>query len=188
MLKITPSFLKHLLSPIKTALKSMITRAVISSVNTDDAVFILTAKLRGQTNDKKIPIIQHFGFSSVPPKDSQAIVTHLSGAADSPVAIASQHNASQMNGMVEGDAALYDNRDQYLIIFEDGVKLVTADKFIITNPTGDSIFNSDGSINFANGAKIDVAGDFITANNVSLDKHKHLNAFGVPTPPPIPEV
>lgn len=188
MLKLTPGFFKVLLSPIKTALKSMVTRAVISSVNTDQAVFILTAKLRGQTQNKKIPIIQHFGFSSVPPKDAQAIVTHLSGAADSPVAIASQHNESQMQGMKEGDSAVYDNRGQYLIITEDVVKLVTADKFIITNPAGDTIFNSDGSIDFANGAKIDDAGDFITANNVSLDKHKHLNAFGVPTPPPIPEV
>lgn len=185
MLNLTPSFFKNLLSPIKTALKSMITRAVISSVNTDDAVFILTAKLRGQQNDKKIPMIQHFGFSSVPPANSQAIVSHLSGAADSPVAIASQHNESQMQGMKEGDSALYDNRGQYLIITEDFVKLVTNDKFIITNPAGDNIFKVDGSIDFANGAKIDAAGDFITAAGISLDKHKHLNAFGVPTPPPI---
>lgn len=185
MLKITPSFLKSLLSPIKTALKSMITRVVISSVNTDQAVFILTAKLRGQTNDKKIPIIQHFGFSSVPPKGSQAIVAHLSGAADSPVAIATQHNQSQLQGMLEGDSAIFDNRDQHFILTEEGATLVTADKFTITNPAGDTIFNSDGSIDFANGSKISSDGDFISATGVTLNTHQHLNAFGVPTPPPI---
>ena len=163
----------------------MITRVVISSVNTDQAVFILTAKLRGQTNDKKIPIIQQFGFSSVPPKGSQAIVAHLSGAADSPVAIATQHDESQMQGMLEGDSALFDDRDQYLILTEEGAKLVTADKFIVTNPAGDTIFNSDGSIDYANGAKITAAGDFESATGVTLNTHQHLNAFGVPTPPPI---
>lgn len=57
---------------------------------------------------------------------------------------------------------------------------------VVSNDAGDNKFNPDGSVDFANGASITAAGDYITAAGISLDTHLHIGNLGSPTGAPIP--
>lgn len=51
-------------------------------------------------------------------------------------------------------------------VSDDGVEVAVGE-------SGGATFNSDGSVDFANGAKSTITGDFITALGTSLDLHVH---------------
>jgi len=57
---------------------------------------------------------------------------------------------------------------------------------IVTNDGGDNTFNPDGSVDFANGAKLDASGDYLSSTNISLSNHTHVGNMGSLTGPPLP--
>tara|TARA_R110000772_G_C13310322_1_gene440395 strand:- start:4605 stop:5132 length:528 start_codon:yes stop_codon:yes gene_type:complete len=73
------------------------------------------------------------------------------------------------------------------ILTEAGALNLAADSTLtLTNDTGDTVFNPDGSVAFANGATIDATGDYISATGISLNFHTHIGNLGNPTGPSLP--
>lgn len=171
-----PEAIAKLFTPFKNRLINLVTRAQVESVDTSQNPHVITAKVRGRTTTQKIISFQQYGVVSVPPAGADLVRVHLTADPDNPL-ILSSHHSSQPTGLQEGDAGLYDNRDQTALLTDAG--------FGITLDAGEHVFNPDSSIDFANGAKITANGDFITAAEVSLDLHKHIGNLGNPTSIPI---
>ena len=73
------------------------------------------------------------------------------------------------------------------ILTDAGTLNLAADSTLtLTNDTGDTVFNPDGSVDFANGATIDAGGDYISATSISLNLHTHIGNLGNPTGPSLP--
>lgn len=71
----------------------------------------------------KVRRVMEFGFTSVPPIDSEVLVIGLLGDRSGRVAIATSHRPSRIKGLKPGDVALYDVRGAKIVFTEDGLSI-----------------------------------------------------------------
>lgn len=71
----------------------------------------------------KVRRVMEFGFTSVPPIDSEILVVSLLGDRSGRVAIASSHRPSRIKGLKPGDVAIYDVRGAKIVLTEDGLQI-----------------------------------------------------------------
>ena len=72
-----------------------------------------------------VPLLQHFGFASRPPADTDVLVIFANGDLVNGTAVASNSQTHRPPALEEGDAALHDARGQYLWLTPTGVILKT---------------------------------------------------------------
>lgn len=137
--------LARFLQPIKTILANLITRSKVVSVDSSKAIYQVLSIVRGKPASEKIPMMQQYGFASVPPKDSEQIRVHISSDPDNPLIIASLHTDSQPLDQVPGDSALFDNRGQYIKIRPDRIEIFSPGQSINLITNGDININSQAA-------------------------------------------
>lgn len=71
----------------------------------------------------KVRRVMEFGFTSVPPIDSEVLVIGLLGDRSGRIAIATSHRPSRIKGLKPGDVALYDVRGAKIVFSEDGLQI-----------------------------------------------------------------
>lgn len=71
----------------------------------------------------KVRRVMEFGFTSVPPIDSEVLVIGLLSDRSGRVAIATSHRPSRIKGLKPGDVALYDVRGARIVLTEDGLQI-----------------------------------------------------------------
>ncbi len=109
----------------------------------------------------------HFGFSSRPPKGAEAIFLSLGGVRSNSVIIGTEHRQYRIELDRDGDAVLYSDLGDKVLLCQDGIKLVSSIKVEITAPnaTIDAPLHVTGEIN---------CDQDIKAGTVSLKNHKHI--------------
>jgi phage baseplate assembly protein V len=80
----------------------------------------------------KVSRIQNFGFTSHPPKNSEALCLFLGGNPDLPIALACDHAGKRVTGLKEGESAMYNASDSKIELKQGG-------KITISNGTLDLI-------------------------------------------------
>lgn len=126
----------QLFRPFSIRLANILTRARVVNIDTSQPVFSVMCYVRGKPAPELVPLIQQYGFVSVPPADSILIRAHLSADADNPLIVASIHEDSVPENMAEGDSGIHDNRSQSIKLGDYGIKI---------NSTGDGlVINSNG--------------------------------------------
>ena len=141
-------YIRQLFQPFKTRLANILTRSKTVSVESSQPVYIILSTVRGKPNPEEIPMMQHFGFASVPPKDSDQVRAHLSSDPDNPLIIASLDQSSQPTDLLEGDSALFDNRSQFIKIQADGIHIISPNKNINIKTTGANVnIETDKTVN-----------------------------------------
>ena len=94
--------------------------------------------------------LAEYGFTSVPPEGSDCVVVALGGNPDNGlVIVATNHKASRLAGLQPGDAAVYDNRGQSVVLTAGGIVINAPLGLTVHGPT---VF--DGTVT-ANGKRID---------------------------------
>ena len=198
-------YIRQLFQPFKTRLANILTRAKTVSVDSSQPVYIVLSIVRGKPNPENIPMMQHFGFASVPPKDADQIRAHLSSDPDNPLIIASLDQASQPVDLLEGDSSLFDNRGQFIKIQVNGIHIISPDKDINIKTTGANVnIETDKTVNInaaetvnANTPDANFSGNgtfqgtlkaakFENLAGLVIDDHVHVenNVLGGPTNEP----
>ena len=179
-------YIRQLFQPFKTRLANILTRSKTVSVESSQPVYIVLSTVRGKPNPENIPMMQHFGFASVPPKNADQVRAHLSSDPDNPLIIASLDQSSQPTDLLEGDSALFDNRSQFIKIQADGIHIFSPDKDVkISNSNGIFELKADGSQKGSNsagsfelkasgtvdlnGVTIDPSGNIVTPGTINAD-------------------
>ncbi len=122
----------------------------------------------GETTDDAV-LMQHFGFKSKPPEDSEALVVCVNGDQDDTTIVAEKHEDSEPEGLEEGESVLYNDHGVKLILLKDGTLEVTAKKIKL---------NGEGK-QFVTHAELDAA---LQKNILQQIAHTHLStAPGSPT-------
>jgi phage baseplate assembly protein V len=97
-----------------------------------------------------------FGFSSVPPLESDAVVVRMGGLRTQSIVVATGHKDSRPRGLKPGDVVIYDVRGRMVRLTEDGIEIDAAGgEITVTNAskiradcdietTGDVISRADG--------------------------------------------
>jgi phage baseplate assembly protein V len=123
-------------APLKRGLQLMVGRAVIKAVADDPRM--QTAQLElldGEVRDG-VEVFQHYGFSSVPLAESEAIVVSVGGNRDHGIVVAHGDRRSRPTGLEAGDVAVYHNEGHLIVLKANGlIEMTAATQVRITAPT-----------------------------------------------------
>lgn len=98
---------RRLLDPLTRRVRGMIARAVIKLVDdAKKAQELQVTVLAGQVSDR-VESFGHYGFTSVPPAGTEAILVAVGGARDHLVAIATESREHRPTQMQSGEVQLY---------------------------------------------------------------------------------
>ncbi len=131
--------LNSLLNQIQARLKSILARGVISTVNDDNGrQFCDVSVLSGEVK-RQVERIQHWGFSSVPPKGSGAILGFIGADRNRPVILGDDNVGSRPKGLSEGDNIIYDAHGNSVHLKDGVIVINAAAQLQINAPQGVSV-------------------------------------------------
>jgi len=161
--------------PIKK-IRQLITMALVKAIDDTTAIQLLKLKLDDIEVMEGIEHLQNYGFTSHPPKESEAIVAQIGGSKENLIALIVESAANRVKDLIEGESAFYSKFGQLIKHKEDGTTEINSGKLII---------NCDIEIN--GNAKAIV--DPITGFGVDLVSHFHPytdNGVAMNTGPTVP--
>lgn len=116
------------IAPLRRKVYGMIGTAIVQAVTDSKDLQLLKISLLGETHPD-VERVQNFGFTSVPPAGSQAVVLFVGGRRDHPVVVACDDGRQRIKLEV-GEAALYNDSGSV-------VKLGAGGKVAIGNDTAE---------------------------------------------------
>lgn len=78
-----------------------------------------------------VEIMQHFGFTSVPPQGAQGVILPLGGKTTHGIVIATEHGTFRVAGLQGGEVAIYDESGSTIILKKGRVVEIDCDNFMI---------------------------------------------------------
>jgi phage gp45-like len=131
---------------------NMLSHVTVGKTSTTGKMATVDARLFA-AQSRTIAVMQHFGFASAMPDNSEAIVGMVKGDANSTIAIATHHRESYPSGLTVGQTMIY---------HQDGITFVKllADGNIEINRTG-----AVGTV-VVNGS-INIVGDVTVTGNIT---------------------
>ncbi|EOF4706593.1 phage baseplate assembly protein V [Klebsiella oxytoca] len=113
------------IAAISRRLRLMVDRALVRIVTDSFGRQNLQVQSLADENDDDVERFQNYGFSSVPPLGSEAIVVAVGGRRGGMVAIAVEDKGSRPRGGEEGDVILYHQEGHIIRLKKDGVIEIT---------------------------------------------------------------
>jgi len=120
--------------PLGRAIQNMISRGTVRLVDSGKKMQSLqVGLLQGETADG-VEHFEPFGFTSCPSSGAEALVVFPGGDRSHGIAIVVGNRKYRLTGLASGDAAIYDERGQHIILTTGGI-VVNAVKCTINAPT-----------------------------------------------------
>lgn len=141
-----------------------------------------------------LELMQHFGFTSVPPAGTQAVVIPLGGKTTHGIIVATENGSFRVKNLKNGEVAIYDSSGSTIILKNNRVIDVECDAYNVKCKTYQVTASDGATINgdltqadgsFSTSGDVTASGD-VSANGTSLSTHKHNEqGDGRPTSAPI---
>lgn len=160
-----------------------------------------------------VEVMQHFGFTSVPPQGTQAVILPMGGATTHGIVIATENGAFRVKNLKGGEVAIYDESGSSVVLRQGKLIEITCDTLKINASTAvkivsplvetSEVLTAQGKINGNGGMAIQggngasftgnvkqtgggytTTGD-VSASGVSLTHHIHQGDSGGKTGSPI---
>lgn len=121
----------------------------------------------------RLPIVQQFGFSSVPPAGSDVALLFLGGDKSNGAGVATNHQPTRPTGKLPGETMVYNAAGMQIYLTASGIVINSGGMPVVLN--GD--LRVTGEVTRGYGG----------ADQVTLGQHKHpTGAAGSPTSAPTP--
>lgn len=116
------NFFQRAIRPIKDKITLLIGRAIITAL--DDSKAIQEAQIKALSGEalEKIQRFQEFGFNSVPPSGTEAIMLSLGGSRGNSVIVGTENRDLRPQGWAPGEAGNY-NSEGMIAVLRLGGKL-----------------------------------------------------------------
>lgn len=141
-----------------------------------------------------LELMQQFGFTSVPPAGTQAVVIPLGGKTTHGIIVATENGSFRVKNLKNGEVAIYDSSGSTIILKNNRVIDVECDAYNVKCKTYQVTASDGATINgdltqadgsFSTSGDVTASGD-VSANGTSLSTHKHNEqGDGRPTSAPI---
>ncbi len=141
-----------------------------------------------------LELMQHFGFTSVPPSGTQAVIIPLGGKTTHGIIVATENGSFRVKNLKNGETAIYDSSGSTIILKNNRVIDVECDVYNVKCKTYQVTASEGATINgdltqadgsFSTSGDVTASGD-VSANGTSLSTHKHNEqGDGRPTSAPI---
>lgn len=181
-------------------------RGVLHLVKSADNIQKVQASGLADETLQDVELMQHFGFTSVPPANTQAVILPIGGQTSHGIVIATENGSFRVKNLQGGEVAVYDESGSSIVLKKgrlieidcDVLKIKAASKVDISSPLveTDQVFTAQGQINGnggmavqggggasftgdvkQNGGSFSTTGD-VKAGSISLKSHKHPGDSG----------
>lgn len=122
--------LRRLLRPLELRLAALVSRGVASRVDDKTLLQELQVRLLAGEVRGRVERFQEFGFSSVPPAGSEAVVLSVGATRDHAVALGVEHRASRPKGLAEGDVQVYSGGLDFIRLTAEDHQLRTVSELV----------------------------------------------------------
>jgi phage baseplate assembly protein V len=134
--------IKKVMEPMAQRVILSIARASIRLVKPAGQVLKSQIDLYADETRDNVDVIEHYGFTSNPPVNSQAVCVFVGGDRSHGVVIATQDQLSRVKNLKPGEVALFTNEGDS-IIFHRGNKIDVTTKHLTVNAANDVTVNTD---------------------------------------------
>lgn len=187
-------------------------RGVLHLVKSADNIQKVQASGLADETLQDVELMQQFGFTSVPPANTQAVILPIGGQTTHGIVIATENGSLRVKNLQGGEVAVYDESGSSIVLKKgrlieidcDVLKINAATKVDISSPLveTDQVFTAQGQINGNGGMAVQGGsgasftgnveqrgGSFTTdgdveAGAISLRNHKHTGDSGGKTSKP----
>ncbi|HHF6147439.1 TPA: phage baseplate assembly protein V [Haemophilus influenzae] len=187
-------------------------RGVLHLVKSADNIQKVQASGLADETLQDVELMQQFGFTSVPPANTQAVILPIGGQTTHGIVIATENGSFRVKNLQGGEVAIYDESGSSIVLKKgrlieidcDVLKINAATKVDISSPLveTDQVFTAQGQINGNGGMAVQggsgasftgnvqqSGGSFTTdgdveAGKISLRNHKHTGDSGGKTSKP----
>ena len=153
----------------------------------DDIQKVQVSALADETL-QDVELMQHFGFTSVPPANTEAVIIPIGGQSSHGVVVATEHGSFRVKNLKNGEVAIYDKSGSTIILKDGRAIEVDCDVFKVNCKQYEVTASENTCFNtpFFNqkGGSFKNDGD-VVASGKSLVKHKHIGDSGGTTSAPI---
>ncbi|WP_333501851.1 phage baseplate assembly protein V [Kluyvera genomosp. 2] len=178
---LNPANFGRTLNQLARRLRLIVDRAVVRIVTDSLGRQNLQVQSLADATNDDVERFQQYGFTSVPPAGSEAIILAVGGRRESLVAIAVEDKRCRPKGLEEGDVCLYHQDGQSMIILKAGGIIDVRGKRV--NYTGDELFEiNSAQLKFVGPAEFT---EDITVNGKSFLKHIHKDGDNADTTAPL---
>ena len=181
-------------------------RGVLHLVKSADNIQKVQASGLADETLQDVELMQQFGFTSVPPANTQAVILPIGGQTTHGIVIATENGSFRVKNLQGGEVAVYDESGSSIVLKKgrlieidcDVLKINAATKVDISSPLveTDQVFTAQGQINGNGGMAVQGGsgasftgnveqrdGSFttdgdVTANGKSLINHTHRGDSG----------
>lgn len=187
-------------------------RGVLHLVKSADNIQKVQASGLADETLQDVELMQQFGFTSVPPANTQAVILPIGGQTTHGIVIATENGSFRVKNLQGGEVAVYDESGSSIVLKKgrlieidcDVLKINATTKVDISSPLveTDQVFTAQGQINGNGGMAVQggsgasftgnvqqSGGSFTTdgdvkAGIISLSNHKHTGDSGGKTSKP----
>ncbi len=166
-----------LTAPLQRRIMLMVGRGVIELVNDALSVQGLQLSLMADEVRDRVERFQEYGMTSHPLPGAEGIVVCLGGSRDHAVMIACDDRRYRLQGLAQGEVALYDDLGQTIILKRGGIELTTSHDVTVNALN----LKVNGNI-IATGDISDHTTKSMAAMRTQYNGHKHVDGTKLPAP------
>ena len=112
--------ISDMIRPLRNRVYTMITRAVIETVNDTDGMQLVKLNLLAGEARDGVERFQNFGFSSHPPDSAECVAVAIGGNTDHLIIIVADDRASRITGLLKGESVQFNDKGEFWKIKSDG--------------------------------------------------------------------
>ena len=119
-----------MMSELKRRVQLMVTRGIVSLVDSDSMMQMLQVKVIGSVPLDAVEHFESYGHTSAVLPGAEAITLSVGGRTGHEVAIVVADRRYRLKGLVGGEVALHDDQGQKIVIHRDHIR-VTSPKVVV---------------------------------------------------------
>ncbi len=150
--------IEQLFSGVKRRIQLMITRGVVSLVDSDAAMQMLQVKVVGSVTLDEVEHWEPYGWTSHPHDGAEVLLAAVGGRPGHYVAISAADRRHRIKGLQKGELGFGDDQGQQIIFYRDHIR-VKAPKVVVES--------DDVSLGSEGGAKVARVGDRVQVDTGS---------------------
>jgi phage baseplate assembly protein V len=109
-----------MLRPAIGRIKGMVRRATLGTVTQGTGLPSMQVNSMADDADDDVEMFEQYGFASVPPNGSEGLVLRVGGTRANSVGIAFGNRGGRIQGLAQGEVAIYNENGAQVIIRNDG--------------------------------------------------------------------
>jgi phage baseplate assembly protein V len=126
--------LVRFIEPLKRKLTSMISVALIKAIDDSNNFQLLKLSVLDGEEQEGIERVQEYGFTSVPPANSEAVVVFVGGKRSHGLVIATESSRYRLKSLPEGAVALYNMNGDFVKLTKNKIE-ISASEVLLADGT-----------------------------------------------------